>query len=198
MIEDVMKHIAEGVFRVGEGRGFKVGDYVITAAHCLPQLPSCAIFVGSKERAYPRLLGRLGHEPTVWAELLFADPISDLAILGSPDDQVLFDEAEAYDQFLSAAPEFTVADIEPDKLVRAKVLSLSGEWLSCMVHHCDGPLWLEEPVTEGGMSGSPIIDDTGRAIGVVCSGASTPDRRASLSMNCRLMHSLPRWFDVGG
>jgi hypothetical protein len=95
---------------------------------------------------------------------------------------------------VSFAPEFTVADIEPDKLVSAKVLSLGGKWLSCMVRHYGGPLWLEEPVTEGGMSGLPTIDDRGRAISVVCSGASTSDRQASLSMNCRLMQACHDGF----
>ena len=180
-----------GVFKVGDGRGFKVGDFIITAAHCLPKLPPCAIYLDGEERSYPRLLGRIGDEPTVWAELLFADPISDLAIIGPPDGQTLFYEAEAYDRLVSAAPEFGIGDVEPDKPVCGKVLSLGGQWLSCMVSHHGGDLLLKEPVIEVGMSGSPIIDDNGRAIGVVCSGAST------LSMNCRLMRSLPRWFDVG-
>ena len=73
------------------------------------------------------------------------DPIGDLAILGPPDSQEFFHEAEAYDRFVSAAPELTIADVGPDKPVRGKVHSLCGQWLSCVVRHYGGPLWLQEP-----------------------------------------------------
>ena len=41
-------------------------------------------FSHTEERAYQRLLGELSGEPTVWAECLFADPSSDVAVLGPP------------------------------------------------------------------------------------------------------------------
>src|SRR6266446_3234706 len=41
-------------------------------------------FSHTEERTYQRLLGELSGEPTVWAECLFADPISDVAVLGPP------------------------------------------------------------------------------------------------------------------
>jgi hypothetical protein len=65
------------------------------------------------------------------------------------------------------------------------------------VWYNDGPLWIEvDNVTKGGMSGWPIIDEAGNAIGVVCSGEES-DRRSGPTVQCRLMHSLPRWFDIG-
>jgi hypothetical protein len=184
----------DAVFQVDAGRGFKVGDFVITASHCLPHLPPCAPFIGADERTYPRLVGRLGEERTVSAELMFADPISDLAILGTPDDQERPEEATAYDQFLKGRG-FTVADVEANTQVRAKILSLGGEWVSCRVSHRGGPLWVEGDV-EGGMSGSPIVNEAGKAIGVLCSGNNGGPR--PLAINCRLMHSLPRWFNKRG
>src|SRR5262245_37297503 len=36
-----------------------------------------------------------------------------------------------------------------------------------------GPLWSPGPRRVGGMSGSPIIDKKGRAIGVVCTGSES-------------------------
>jgi hypothetical protein len=184
------------VLRVGVGRGFVVGWFVVTAAHCLPHLPRCGTIIGYDERTYQTFLGRLGEQNAVWAELLFADPISDLAILGEPEGQDLSEHAKAYCQFLSDLPGFTVADVEANTSVPAKVLSLGGEWISCRVTHQDGPLWIEvDQVTEDGMSGSPIIDDAGRAIGVVCSGNGVAGQSGS-SVQCRLMHSLPRWFEA--
>lgn len=181
--------LLKAIFRVGKGRGFKVGEFVITAAHCLPYLPPCGTILDLNDRTYAKLLGQLDDaQTTIWAELTFADPISDLAILRSPDDQAPSSQADIYERLLSAAVGFTVADIEPNKKVLGKVLSLSGDWLPCVLSHRGGPLWLQEPVTVGGMSGSPILDDAGRAIGVVCSGSD------GASVNCRLGHSLPRWL----
>ena len=63
---------------IGEGRGFlvgaRMGRIVVTAAHCLPHLPSAHPASYTEERTYPGLLGPLGGEPTVWAECLFVDP----------------------------------------------------------------------------------------------------------------------------
>ena len=47
-------------------------------------------FSHTEGRTYQRLLGELSGEPTVWAECLFADPISDVAVLGPPDNQELY------------------------------------------------------------------------------------------------------------
>jgi hypothetical protein len=84
------------VIRVGDGRGF-VADggqdkLVITAGHCLPFMPPCMNFSYLEERTYKRLLGPIGGETSIWAECLFVDPISDLAVLGPPDSQVLSDQ----------------------------------------------------------------------------------------------------------
>jgi len=56
----------------------------------------------SPENIYKRLLGPLGAKPTVWAHCLFADPVTDIAVLGQPDIQTLFDEADAYDQLVES------------------------------------------------------------------------------------------------
>jgi hypothetical protein len=78
----------QAVVVVGDGRGFIVeAGYrrlVITAAHCLPHFPPCCGASHLHERTYEGLLGQLGAEPKVWAECRFADPIADVAVLGSP------------------------------------------------------------------------------------------------------------------
>jgi hypothetical protein len=107
-----------GILTVAENRGFVVetsdplmGRPVITAAHCLPTLPAtenAAVF--SDESTYPDLLGPLGQTPTVWAQCLFVDPVSDLAVLASPDNQALFDQWEAYQNLLKSVSPFPVSD----------------------------------------------------------------------------------------
>jgi hypothetical protein len=45
-----------------------------------PPMPA----MDTPEKTYPNLLAPLGADATVWAELLFADPVADIAVLGSP------------------------------------------------------------------------------------------------------------------
>ena len=84
------------VVKVGGGRGFIVessGRFgrrdrtIITAGHCLPGVPPCHGSSFTTERTYPKLLARLGEQPSVCCECLFIDPVADVAILGSPDTQ---------------------------------------------------------------------------------------------------------------
>jgi hypothetical protein len=99
------------VLRVGDGRGFVVerrnhlgwNERIIsTAAHVIAHatlgnetegLPSCHPARYLNEETYPRLLGPLGGEPRCGRSV---DPIADIAALGQPDNQELFDEAEAH------------------------------------------------------------------------------------------------------
>ena len=77
---------ANCVVQVNDARGFVVGGndrrFVLTAAHCLPKLPPAHALSYLAERTHKNLLGPLGGRKTVWAECLFADPISDVAVLG--------------------------------------------------------------------------------------------------------------------
>jgi hypothetical protein len=49
----------------------------------------------------------------------------------------------------------------------AFLLSLDLRWHDCRARNFGGPLSITGAKTVGGMSGSPIIDEDGRAIGVV-------------------------------
>jgi hypothetical protein len=206
---DAANRLARGVVRVGDGRGFVVRcqSYqgledliVITAAHCLPHLPPAHPAMYLEERTYQRLLGPLGSEPTVWAECLFADPMADIAVLGSPDDQDLYKEAEIYRRLLANTHPLTIADAPAQGIERvtgfggsvievpapgegiARVLSLEGRWLEGRVTRRSNWLAFEpEDFFVGGMSGSPIISESGEAIGVASVSNQSPVIVDSLS-----------------
>jgi hypothetical protein len=139
--------ISTAIITVGDGgRGFVIaGEWrskvVITSAHCLPKLPPAHGAAYLKEKTYGNLLGRLGETPTVWVECLFADPVSDIAVLGSPDNQVLGNEADAYQEFLEPIKPLAISGTKEKG--RAWLCSLEGEWFSCTYEvFNDGPLWL--------------------------------------------------------
>jgi hypothetical protein len=123
---------------------------IVTAAHCLPFFPPAHPGSYLEERTYRDLLAPLGTAPTGSAECVFVDPIADIAVLGGPDNQALYDEA--YEELLMNTVPLVIADapkmvrvreplsyggsmIEVDEPGRgsARILSLSGEWIECTV-----------------------------------------------------------------
>ena len=186
------------VLTVGFGRGFVIESLgkrvVVTAAHCLPKFPPAHGASYLHERTYRKLLGPLGKKRSVWAECMFADPIADIAVLGSPDDQDLSDEADRYDALVDPLKPLRIA-AAPEKGI-GWLLSLEGEWFPCTVgyvKHVDGWLLVSkttQPIA-GGMSGSPILSDDGKAIGVVSLGGSHDQYGHP---NPRLTRDLPNRF----
>jgi hypothetical protein len=164
------ERVLRSVITVGGGRGFVVevstGRYVITAAHCLPWFPPCHGFPYAHERTYENLLAPLGEAPTIWAECRFVDPIGDIAILGAPDGQELYDEAEAYEALVENATPIRIS--APAAECNAYLLSLENKWFESRCEHTPGgPLWLSNAAQDlrGGMSGSPIAAAATQAAG---------------------------------
>jgi hypothetical protein len=187
-----LQTVQDAILSVGGGRGFIVqppgSRVVITAAHCLPDLPPVPNF-RAEERTYPRLLGPLGQSrPSIWAECLFVDPIADIAGLGEPDDVNLRDERLAYRELIYGCPTLPIGKLIGSRL--AWLLGRDGEWERCAVsrspleHH----VWVEHAATEGtvpGTSGSPIVLTDGQAIGIITTGEY---------LNPPLTDCLPGWL----
>jgi hypothetical protein len=160
------------VVRVGEGRGFVIetnqARYVITAAHCLPRFPRTSP-TAQLSATFGELLGTLGNAASVWAECLFVDPVADIAVLGSPDPQMLWNEADAYEKLVERQKPLSVGDM-PDE-IEIMVFDLEGRWITgrATAEPPLGSIWLSDVVggIKGGMSGSPIILGNGTAVGVV-------------------------------
>lgn len=195
-----LEQAKKSIIAVGEGRGFVVNTdprFVITAAHCLPQLPPACAVSSLEERIYPELLGRtVERKRTIWAECYFADPVSDIAVLGQPDNQELYNQAEAYDNLVVNSFALNVG--EPPDQSGAWLLGLDGQWGECIVNHAgSGRLWLEDVVNGivGGMSGSPIVNDEGAAIGILgVSSGSADELHAKGGPQAGLRHNLPGWL----
>lgn len=198
-----MKLNVSCVVKVGEGRGFIIKNYndhgprptslprkygwcrflennlIVTAAHCLPKLPPAHAASFTEERTYP-LLGTLdGSIKDVFGECLFVDPIADIAVLGEPSKQEPFYRAEDYQELIADRPTLPFAKARSG---RGWVLSLEGHWVRTKLDVCGGSLSIGP--TKSGMSGSPILNDAGRAVGVVVVSGQQP----------LLSRALPGWL----
>jgi hypothetical protein len=196
-MSDPPRWTQESVLAVPGGRGFLVeapcGVVVITAAHCLPHLPSAHPASYIEERTYAAFLGPLGAKPTVWAECRFVDPIADIAVLSEPDAQELSDENDAYHRLTDDRPTLPIgkATREPTP---AWLFTLSGQWVTCTVKlsRFGNALSLDGATKEAtwpGTSGSPIISSDGRALGIISCGEAN-----QLALNPTLAGCLPPWL----
>ncbi|MET3841004.1 hypothetical protein [Bradyrhizobium sp. OAE829] len=191
-----LDRIVPSIVRVGNGRGFVVQvereKLVVTAAHGLPRLPPSHAASYDEERTYPNFVGPVGEEPTVWIECLFVDPIADIAVLGPPSHDDLYDQRDAYNALLDGVDPIAISEVRRRKSEAAWMLSLDMQWRRCTVRNLGGPLWVSDGAIESGMSGSPIVLGDGSAIGAVSIGNG---------QNPCLGHNLPGWIlkkmDVG-
>ena len=101
--------------------------------------------------------------------LLFADPVADIAVLGSPVDQDMYEEAEAYDKFVEPLQAIAIGAAQTgegwllslDKPYRWVPTTLDTEFGSLFTGH-----------VSAGQSGSPILNREGQAVGIVSIGGS--------------------------
>jgi hypothetical protein len=184
---DRFERATPAVVRVGIGRGFiiasKRGRLVVTAAHCLRRLPRPALSLSARERSYPSLLAPLDRKKrTVAAECLFVDPISDVAVLGAPNGR----KAAAYAELMQGARPLRLA--APRRRAAAWFLSLDCRWVKCTLLRSGAGYRISaaKEAVEYGMSGSPILNGAGAAVGVLCVAPGEP--------NPRLDIHLPRWL----
>ncbi len=162
--------------------------YVITAAHCLPRLPTPHRAAYTKKKMYRNLLGPLGTAPSIWGECLFVDPVSDLAVLGRPSGQDFGEKVvAAWDEFIE---EIEPLDLDPDdQPTRGWMLSLEKQWMPCTIQSTRyGHLMVKGTAGDivAGMSGSPILSDNGRVVGVVSITGHWPQ--------AHLPSALPQWL----
>ena len=172
----VLRQARERKLRLKRRRWPKV---IVTAAHCLGKLPPAHATAFTWEKTY-NLLGSLdGTKSNICAECLFIDPVADIAVLGAPDNQAsqeMYEQSEEYDKLVDDAPALRIG--KPDA-GRGWILSMDGHWIPTpmKVHGTLFGTALFIGPTEPGMSGSPILNGAGQAIGVVVIGSETIDSR---------------------
>jgi hypothetical protein len=96
---------------------------VITAAHCLPELPPAHRGSYQHKRTYALLGPLTDKEPTIMAECRYVDPVADIAVLGEPDGQAAPAECEAYRSFIEKTGVLRLSSQRPAGEIRGYLLS---------------------------------------------------------------------------
>jgi hypothetical protein len=145
---------------------------------------------------FPKFVGSLAKrsQRSIWGNLCVLSLIDDIAVFCAPDSQELSEQCKAFDQFTATAmmvanPPTVISPYEwhdvPGAL--AWVLSLDLKWLPCRVHNNGRLLVTTGAKIEGGMSGSPILNAEGYAIGLI--SITGADDRGPCLASC-----LPPWL----
>jgi S1-C subfamily serine protease len=182
------------------GQGVLVrGGYILTAAHCVNWDDRMALGGCYVEKVKTRDGRRL------LAEVDAAEPVSDIASLAAPDEQEMSDECEEFERFAEEAEGLRLytRPIDAGKRIRVYVLNRKREWITGMVVNCGKKgrppahrilLQADHPI-RGGDSGGPIVDRSGRLVGLVSTIGTTKDHKGKYSGSQPVpAQALPTWL----
>jgi hypothetical protein len=156
------------------GQGVLVaGGFILTAAHCIQWNGDGGMTMG--EYYLEHVTTKSGAHFRVGPHA--AEPVSDIAVLGSLDDQEFCDDCDEFEQWCEATPAVPIAYTTPafrDPL-RVSILTHKGKWIDARIvryvppgRPLHGVLYIEaDDRIEGGASGGPVVDSSGQLVGVV-------------------------------
>jgi hypothetical protein len=197
--------VKRAIVRVGNGRGFMVGGGIVTTTNWLANPPKFRFprFSTNDEALHAapdesKILAALGNPLTISAYCVFADPVSHVAILSnnSEDYRGLDDWKYRLEIHAPLRPHIAGAG----RIQDVWFLSLDEKWVKCQVRVSYdnltfvGPnpnVFGGEPEIDGRLSGSPIIDEEGRAIGMILAPTKAKDRDEWTGHHVVLIRQLP-------
>jgi len=156
------------------GQGVLVnGHLVLTAAHCIDFTCTGGMVLGDY---CIETINAGGRE--LKAAVVAVEPVSDIAVLGTLDNQVFYKEAEDFESFCA---ETKPVPLCKRSFVRFRefgihVYTHKGTWIRGIAVQYSGngqqiAITTCEQI-EGGTSGSPVINDRGELVGIVSTGGS--------------------------
>lgn len=182
------------------GQGVIVqGGLILTAAHCVEASIEGEMALGD---FFLQEVECGGH--AIVTQVLAVEPVSDIAVLGMPDDQSFYKEANDYEKVLNLIEpiELRFNDIEQFREIPAMIFTHRKTWLQANVQKCNEStplLFVTGADIEQGTSGGPVIDKEGLLLGIVstCGGPKSeiPDKKDYCAGHLAwASHALPVWI----
>lgn len=143
------------------------GGFILTAAHCVNYRVEGAMALG--DPFLEKVKTSMGE---LVAAVAAVEPVSDIAVLGPPDNQMLFNEAQEYDEFCEQTKPVALCSRRKSFTgkIPVHILSPSMKWIAGttnIIRPCRPTAFVEaESEVESGASGGPIIDNAAALVGL--------------------------------
>ena len=179
------------------GQGVLVSsNLILTAAHCINFSFKGGMVLGD-HRFFEKI--KTGEGELIVAPLA-VEPVSDLACLGSLDEQIAAKEAEDFEKFCEQTSPVPLCrrNYEIRKDFRVHIYTHKGTWVTgSAMQSCEDAkaLYVEaDEQIEGGTSGGPIINDSGELVGIVSHfSLATEGQHQCWGLTPRPHLALPVW-----
>jgi hypothetical protein len=134
----------------------------------------------------------------VIANTVAVEPVSDLAVLGCPDDQVLFAEAEVFDAFCERITPLRLhrRPLIPFKPFPVWIRTHLKTWVpATATYHRSNAQFSYRTTSKiiGGTSGGPIVNRAGELVGIVSHSTERPVAGEYCAAAPLLSLALPAW-----
>ena len=180
-----------------DGRGVIVpGNYIVTAAHCIGWTAEGLMAIDGRGES-PEPVSWHGRD--LWADVYAIEPVADIAILGPPDAQTFPEEWDVFMEVFDAVSPvpLATAPLEVWREFPAFILSHDKGWIEGKAKACrEGAhrlmLKAAEKI-ERGTSGSPVVDESGRLLGVISCSDNPVGPQEATGLMPFAHRALPRW-----
>jgi len=181
------------------GLGVRVGGdashgtgIILTAAHCIEYDTSGGMTLGDYclERATTH------EKKEIVTQVCAVEPVSDIAVLGEPDGQELYDEAVAFEEFCEGIHPVPISTAEPELFKHFPIFVFTHHrtWIKGTAQLCrkDAPNLVIKAMIEAGTSGGAVVDELGNLMAIV-SQSQDPPSLGSTGSGPRPHRALPVW-----